>query len=400
MNENKLLLDKHILLCGNDSNVDINKHFCGRIYNLENFHIDYLTTDTIVYIYGNIQEISSKYVFPNNSNINVIADISTFYQDCKFKLINYGEVPININNVGIFFRSAFDTNTDYYYEITSSHRFQGLTMSNNITPAYREGIYLTKVENINDELHFKLLRCSTNLDGPTDNFRDIDNYIVNTTNRIGLPFFNEQVELNHVLAQTYHNAIVNRKNKYAKISKHSDKTKDMPKNALMAFCSFYKEYKNNAFNGFDHLKQVGYDHQYKKQSILTKLRFELKPQVTDNSYVKSFDVILYPNSVFLMSLETNRLYTHEIIPPNLGVEELPTRLGYVIRTSNTEAIYKDSEVYIKLNNKYEKLIASDELGLKKLCHLYYLENTTIDHIDYENKFNFSMNHGDYLKPII
>ena len=171
----------------------------------------------------------------------------------------------------------------------------------------------------------------------------------------------------------------------------------------MAFCSFYKNYKNNTFNDVSllHIKNVNtYDYQHKKQSVLTKLRFELKPDVLDNSYVKSFDILLYPNSVFLMSLETNRLYTHAIIVPNLSINDIPTRLGYVIRTSNTDAIYKNDQTHIKLNDSFVPLIESTRDGTNELRQLYFKENTSIDMIDYENKFNFSMNNGDYLRPLI
>jgi len=58
---------------------------------------------------------------------------------------------------------------------------------------------------------------------------------------------------------------------------------------------------------------------------------------------------LYPNSVFIMSLEMNRLYTHEISPSHLPMDLIPLRLGYVIRCSKTKAIYKDNKTYI-INN--------------------------------------------------
>ncbi len=43
-----------------------------------------------------------------------------------------------------------------------------------------------------------------------------------------------------MLAQTYHNSTTeDGKQKKARISRHSDKTKDMPSNSVMAFCTFY-----------------------------------------------------------------------------------------------------------------------------------------------------------------
>ena len=120
-------------------------------------------------------------------------------------------------------------------------------------PAYREGIYLTPVVPDEDNaLHFHLLRCSTNLDGPTDNFRTMDQRIVNTLNREADTIFADPLPLNHVLAQIYWNTPAsttnepngNKKAVKAKIKQHADKTKDMPVHGIMAFCTFYdKMYK-------------------------------------------------------------------------------------------------------------------------------------------------------------
>lgn len=60
----------------------------------------------------------------------------------------------------------------------------------------------------------------------------------------------------------------------------------------------------------------------------------------------NFDITLYPNSVFVMSLDMNRLYTHEIIPSILPIDRIPTRMGYVIRCSKTNAIFKNEQTYI------------------------------------------------------
>lgn len=48
----------------------------------------------------------------------------------------------------------------------------------------RKGIYITKIDGFDGEIKFKLLRCSSNLKGPTDNFREADNEIINTVNNI------------------------------------------------------------------------------------------------------------------------------------------------------------------------------------------------------------------------
>lgn len=110
---------------------------------------------------------------------------------------------------------------------------------------------------------------------------------------------------------------------------HADKTKDMPTNGLMAFCTFYDDLSHLtplADDPFD----LGVPFKKKVCSALTKLRFRLKDCVAQRAgcmLAKQFDVPLYPNSVFFMPLSTNRLYTHEICPAEfVTADKLPTRL--------------------------------------------------------------------------
>jgi hypothetical protein len=116
------------------------------------------------------------------------------------------------------------------------------------------------------------------------------------------------------------------KEKKARIKSYSDKTKDMPRNGVMAFCSLYS----------DDIAQKAEvtpdgDYVYKNGSVLTKLRWRLKPSVPEyivrDNLLKDFDVVIQPNSLLLMDLRTNLLYTHEIVPPQLPVERVPTCLG-------------------------------------------------------------------------
>jgi len=91
-------------------------------------------------------------------------------------------------------------------------------------------------------LHLRLLRCSTNLSGPTDNFRATDRHIVDALNQEAALVFSEVAPLNHVLAQIYQNTLADAEKKQAKarISSHADKTKDMPGDGAMVFCTFYE----------------------------------------------------------------------------------------------------------------------------------------------------------------
>ncbi len=403
-----MLITKHALLSINTTypTTHLTENFCGKVFSdVESFN-KYCTPDIIVYLCGNIDEILSSANLAIAAKVYVIKELSRNYQLFHTSsIITLGEVPINIHNVGVYFRKFF-RGKDYYESITSEHKFQDLGMSGSQGKAYRKGIYLTKVEQTtfdnNEEVKFKLLRCSTNLNGPTDNFRSTDVEIIDKVNTVR--HFFDGAELNHVLAQTYHNHFDKNqspKQRKAKISEHSDKTKDMPANGLMAFCSFYKDLPDQQTT----CKYSGdsFDYVYGKGvTILTKLRFRLKAEaaIADPTLTKHFDITLYPNSIFLISLLTNRIYTHEIVPSDLPINKIPTRMGYVIRCSNTDAVFKDNQTYIISHGHNIKLDEITRQGFLELKDLYYKENTSTYVIDYKDKFFFSMNSGDYLKPLL
>jgi hypothetical protein len=411
MSENVLLANKHVLVYNSDQLIHLNdnqeikyviNNFCGILLpNLDNFD----DSEAIIYLSGDIEQVCKNFAIERNP-IFVIKEMSYNYNDYPELLINLNQVPINIHNVGVYFRNFFNSDKNYFDLISSQHKFQALTESNKGTDAFRTGIYLTKVEQKDDEVNFRLLRCSSNLRGPTDNFRDIDTQIVNQVNFISDCFFGQKANLNHVLAQIYENKIVNSgtkvSEKKAKIKAHSDKTKDMPRNGLIAFATFYKSYSDDKFNDpiLKYVKKSkvdSCDYCFNDVSVFTKLRFKLKND--DSTLTKKFDVILYPNSVFIIPLSTNRLYTHEIVPPVLQVNKIPTRLGYVIRCSNVEAVYKNDQTYIRDNDKLIELVEPDQVDVKELRDIYFKENTTTDVITYD-KFYFSLNEGDYEKPLV
>ena len=233
------------------------------------------------------------------------------------------------------------------------------------------------MEDTKEGYNFRLLRCSTNLTGPTDNFRTIDKFLVQTLNNEASRIFDNSHELNHVLAQIYHNT----KTKKAKIKSHADKTKDMPPNGIMAFCTFY----DNA----EHIQD---------ENCFTRLMFKIKENT--EGLPDSFVIKLLPNSVFFMPLSTNRLYTHEIRPGYSNSEKLPTRMGYVVRCSKAEAIYTNGKTFLKTENGLQELEQPTEEGIEDLRKLYVKENKSTEHIDYGDRFMFSMNKGDYEAPSI
>lgn len=318
--------------------------------------------------------------------------------DEPWSRIDPGRVPVRVHGVGVFYRRFFDLGADHFGRIRAEHEFQSLTESTKPGTAHRSGIYLTPVTRSGDELRFRLLRCSTNLSGPTENFRPTDTSIVEALNREAASIFRGQAPLNHVLAQIYHNthATAERKQSKAKISAHADKTKDMPVNGIMAFCTFY--------DGLDKLRPLtedAFDYGVKNVSGLTKLRFRLKDSVEGNAggaLPAQFSLTLYPGSVFFMPLSTNRLYTHEIQPSMLDAELLPTRLGYVVRCSSAEAVHKNGQTFLVRAGDLVKLGPPTPEGMDELRKLYAEENRTSSFIDYGDRFRFSMNTGDYVAP--
>ncbi|MGI5170367.1 hypothetical protein ACQEU3_39055 [Spirillospora sp. CA-253888] len=353
-----------------------------------------------VYLCGDVTGNIDRHLHTAD-RVFVVRELSHGYReddDKPWTLVDPGRVPIRVHGVGVYYRRFFDLDADHFRRIRTEHAFQSLTESTKPGTAHRSGIYLTPITQDGDELHFRLLRCSTNLSGPTEGFRPTDTRIVEALNREAATVFRDQAPLNHVLAQIYHNtpATAERKQSKAKISAHADKTKDMPVNGVMAFCTFY--------DGLDRLHPLvedAFDHGVKGTSGLTKLRFRLKEPAEErdgSALPQQFTLTLYPGSVFFMPLSTNRLYTHEIRPPALDAELLPTRLGYVVRCSSTEAVHKNGHTFLKAGEELLKLGPPTPAGLNELRRLYAEENKTSSFIDYGDRFLFSMNTGDYVAP--
>ncbi|MFG3532185.1 hypothetical protein ACGF8B_36455 [Streptomyces sp. NPDC047917] len=337
------------------------------------------------------------------ARVFVVRELSHGYEeddDAPWTLVGLGRVPLRVHGVGVYYRRFFGLDADHFGRISAEHAFQSLTESTKPGTARRSGIYLTPVTQNGDELHFRLLRCSTNLSGPTESFRPTDTGIVEELNREAAAVFRNQAPLNHVLAQIYHNtlATAGRKQSKARISAHADKTKDMPANGIMAFCTFY-----DRLDKLRPLAEDAFDHGVKGTSGLTRLHFRLKDPTAERDGVAlpaQFTLTLHPGSVFLMPLSTNRLYTHEIRPSSLDAELLPTRLGYVVRCSSAEAVHKDGRTYLKAAGGGEpvELGPPTPEGMDELRRRYAEENRTSSFIDYGDEFLFSMNSGDYVAP--
>lgn len=312
-------------------------------------------------------------------------------------VVDPGRAPISVHGLGVYYRRFFDPECDHVARIRGEHSFQSLTESTKPGTAHRTGIYLSPVRQEPDGLHFHLLRCSTNLSGPTDNLRSTDRHIIDALNQEAALVFSGVAPLNHVLAQIYPNtpADADKKQAKARISAHADKTKDMPDHGAMAFCTFY-----------EHLDRLGpmpgdrFDRGHRGISGLTRLRFRRKSETGEAATLPDqFTITLYPGSVFFMPLSTNRRYTHEIVPSELDAARLPTRLGYVVRCSRTEAVHADGRTFLLTDGARVELEPPTPEAMQELRRLYAEENRTSSYIDYGDRFRFSMNAGDYRAPI-
>ncbi|KJY33032.1 hypothetical protein VR44_14665 [Streptomyces katrae] len=343
-----------------------------------------------VYLCGDLSGIGGRQLDAAD-RVFVVRELSHGYRGGgggePWTVVGVGRVPLRVHGAGVYYRRFFHPDAGHFGRIRAEHEFQSLTESTKPGTAHRSGIYLTPVTRDGDELHFRLLRCSTNLSGPTEGFGPTDKAIVDALNREAAAVFRNPAPLNHVLAQIYHNsrATAERKQSKARISAHADKTKDMPVNGIMAFCTFY--------DGIEKLQPPNV-------SGLTSLRFRLKDTATGAALPPRFSVTLHPGSVFFMPLSTNRLYTHEIRPGALDADSLPTRLGYVVRCSNTEAVHKDGQTFLKRAGELVRLGRPTPEGMDHLRRLYAEENRTSSFIDYGGQFLFSMNTGDYVAPRI
>lgn len=378
--------------------------FCGSVITLDDLSsgLPNFSRKT-VYLCGDLSWFDSHNL-DAAERVFVIKELSHGYSEGDgsktWTLVDLGRVPIRVHGVGVYYRRFFDTGVDHFNRICAEHVFQSLTESTKPGTAHRTGIYLTPVEQDDDGLHFRLLRCSTNLSGPTENFCATDRSIVDALNREADCIFQNQTPLNHVLAQIYHNtpADAARKQSKAKISAHADKTKDMPANGVMAFCTFYDQ-----LDKLRPLSKDAFDYGHKGISGLTKLHFRLKVPAVDRpgcTLPIEFTLTLYPNSVFFMPLSTNRLYTHEIRSSTLDAELLPTRLGYVVRCSSAEAVHKGGHTFLKAGGELVELMPPTPEGMSELRKLYAEENKSQAFIDYGDRFLFSMNTGDYIAPRI
>lgn len=429
-------------------------NFCGQVvhYNNkgENNRSRVNLAGKTVYVGGNLANMDAqlKEELQMAKQVSVVRqltvglqanDATTVYN--LWPVVDQGCVPILVHGVAIYYRRILtlghdDEEDNVFHRVVQEHNFQRLTESNKPGWAYRLGVYLTPVnpapppmqqhhdkenkDKSEQALEFNLLRCSTNFEGPTENFGATDWYLVGAVNRLAQTIFGGTcAAANHVLAQIYTNGRNETNNKSYKgtIARHSDKTKDMPQqgNGFIAFVSLYDQdvlkrlqpLPNDPFD-FGIVKKYNGKRADKSTSGLTRMEFRLKDCVAEaqkdwpaaQKNVPKFTLTLYPNSVLLIPLSTNRLYTHEIKPSTLQVEDTPTRMGYVVRCSGRPAIFDSGKTFVKNSSTatWQEMLPPTPEGMKDLRTVYRQENMTCDRIDYGDRFPFSMNKGDYTRP--
>lgn len=77
-------------------------------------------------------------------------------------------------------------------------------------------------------------------------------------------------------------------------------------------------------------------------------------------------------------------------------------MGYVVRCSDAEAIHREGYTYLQKKDGtgcVEKLLPPTQEGVTNLRRLYAEENRLDDVMDY-GEVPFSMNMGDYMKPLL
>lgn len=417
----KLLTRRHALLCLDGSPhtefMDaqafaqlgyLKSQFCGTVYS----RIEELPErfDGLLFTCGDMSQLLP--LLRDTAPVRVIKELARGYEGSGLRWVHLGQVPVDVHGMGVLFRKFFVEDTSFYASLAGDHALMPLRESNKPSTALRTGAYLTRVTReeasslcSSPALRFHLLRCSTNFGpgGPSLAFSALDESIIGQLNSTASQYFSSPAELNHVLAQAYHNT-QDRKAHKARIPAHADKTEDMPVNAIMAFCTFYSGYQGDSFHadaapGAVRCAADPFDFRYGSSSVLTTLRFRRKADVHDPAVVSGFDVTLYPNSVFMMSLRTNQLFTHEIVPSVLPVERIPTRLGYVARCSCTEAVSAAGVPYIVgEGGELVPMVPPTAEDRAALRELYRLQNITSEEISYL-PMNWSLNEGDYIPPL-
>ncbi len=115
----------------------IKENFCGKVVE----HPEEIGNDSSekkIYVCGDLDQL--KLV---KGPLFVLKEFSTNYENFSktdIHFVELGEIPVLIENVGVYFRSLFKAG-DFFNKIKEEHEFQDLTESNKPGKALRKGIY-------------------------------------------------------------------------------------------------------------------------------------------------------------------------------------------------------------------------------------------------------------------
>ena len=188
MEENTIINTSNILLCKNldifNKNIEI-QYFLGVIL-FEIFDFEELKNKRI-YFCGDVKK--NLNLLQKFSNINIIYELSTNFDNYikdSYTFISIHKIPLNIHNVGVFYKSLF-SNKNYFEKIQQEHNF-------------------------------------------TNNLKNIDYEIINIINNEIKYNFTQSIELNNIFIQTYNTNM-----------DYFNKNINIEENGVIVFCTFYEK---------------------------------------------------------------------------------------------------------------------------------------------------------------
>lgn len=380
---------------GDDARMSyVKQNFCGRVISLLE-EMPAFKVSQLVFFAGDKEHAPAP-----SPHLFVVQEYSTGFtgEEEGVLFVRLGQLPLNIHGLGVYWPEFFVSCQDWVSTIEAEHDLAPLQEGDKANFAIRKGCYVTAVTEEEQQLRFRLLRCSTNFGAPTENIRATDMAILKTLNELAPAFFKNCATLNHELIQVYRPRLSEKKEQRASIKPHSDKSEDFSARSVIAFCSFYEGYRGKGFPNRPEWKpRHPFDWVYRETSILTRLVFRSK--TSSSSRPDSFEVVVHPGSIFMIPEEVNRQYVHEVKNSVLPIDKYATRLSVVARCSRAEAVFREGMTLLQTaSKKYQPLHAASPEDVALLKQLYLQENTQVPQVIYPFPLLFSLNRGDYMKP--
>lgn len=295
MFSNTLLDNRHVMIIpkeyvknerGNNGPYSyLMKHFCGKVKwlsRIRRFNSDYLA-NRAVYTCGHIFSHIDRLEQAGAKDIRAIKELSTDYETLDIETVTLGKVPTSVYDIGVFFPCRF-TPFKCFKNLLDAHVPRHAKQQLNGTK-YTLPVWSSYI-------------CP------------LDQVIITKVNNMAKEMFLHSTKVTHVSATVYRG--------------ESSLFFNIPKQTkIVVFCTFYNKCKSSEIKQSD---LDIYDHRYKKKiSVLSVLRFTIKkPNV---HMKKTFDLLLYPGSMFAFSRSIYDLYSYDMIPAHiLGVKTPDTML--------------------------------------------------------------------------